>query len=150
MNGTSSGFTQRAIAAIQAGNLSLARQLLNAALAENPNDVQAWLWMSGIVHTPVEKRECLRRVLEIDPENSAARRGLEALGPEHVAPLVAESAQPKVSEPARAATAGRKNNAASHPAAESPGRSSSVLNVVLFIAIIVLIILIVALLAYRV
>src|SRR3990172_3328920 len=100
MSGTSSDFTQKGIAAVQAGNLSLARQLLNAALAENPNDVQAWLWMSGIVHTPVEKRECLRRVLDIDPENPAARRGLEALGPDHVASFVVESAQPQTSEPA--------------------------------------------------
>ena len=81
MSDASSDFTQKGIAAVRAGNLSLARQLLNAALTEDPNDVQAWLWMSGIVHTPAEKRQCLRRVLEIDPANAAAKRGLEALGP---------------------------------------------------------------------
>ena len=93
MSGTSSDFTQKGIAAVKVGNLSLARQLLNAALAEDPNDVQAWLWMSGIVHTPAEKRQCLRRVLEIDPANAAAKRGLEALGPEPAAAIVVVAAR---------------------------------------------------------
>ena len=150
MSGTSSDFTQKGIAAVKVGNLSLARQLLNAALAENPDNVQAWLWMSGIVHTPAEKRQCLRRVLEIDPANAAAKRGLEALGPEPAAAIVVDSARPQVSEPVHAATVERKDDTAPRQAAASPDRWSNLLTVALFVAAIVLLILILALLANRV
>ncbi|HET7089999.1 MAG TPA: hypothetical protein VFL17_15285 [Anaerolineae bacterium] len=140
----------KGIAAVKVGNLSLARQLLDAALAEDPTDVQAWLWMSGIVHTPAEKRQCLRRVLEIDPANAAAKRGLEALGPEPAAAFVADSARPQVSEPVHAMTVERKDDTAPRRATASPDRWSNLLTVALFIAVILLLILILALLANRV
>jgi hypothetical protein len=149
MSGESSGFTQKGIAAVKAGNLSLARQLLDAALAENPDNVQAWLWMSGIVHTPAEKRQCLWRVLEIDPANAAAKRGLEALGPEPAA-FATDSAQPHVSDPIHASAVERKDDTASRQAAAPAERRSNLLTVALIIAAILLLILILALLANRV
>jgi hypothetical protein len=97
MGNRPSTYTEKGIAAAKTGNLNLARQFLKAALAENPDDAQAWLWMSSVVHTATEKRDCLRRVLEIDPNNTAARRGLEILGPEPVSPVSHEPVGPSQS-----------------------------------------------------
>ena len=95
MRGTGSTFTQKGIAAVKAGNHNLARQFLEAALAENPNDAVAWLWMTSVAHKPAEKRECLKRVLAIDPDHAVAKRGLELLGREPAAPLAAEPLAPE-------------------------------------------------------
>ncbi len=86
MSETLSAYTQKGIAAMKAGNYNLARQFFERAIDENPDDETAWLWMSSIVHTPGEKREYLKRVLEINPHNAAAKRGLEVLGPDLGAP----------------------------------------------------------------
>ena len=94
MSGTPSIYTQKGIAALKAGNSNLARQFFDAALDENPNDELAWLWLSGVVHTPDKKRECLKRVLAINPNNAAAKHGLDILGPEPVAPLAPFPAEP--------------------------------------------------------
>ncbi len=42
----------------------------------------AWLWLSSVVESDTEKRRCLRRVLDINPDNAHARKGLAMLGPE--------------------------------------------------------------------
>ncbi len=95
MSGPRSTYTQKGIAAARGGNHNLARQFLEAALAEDPDDAVAWLWMSSVVHTPAEKRECLKRVLAIDPNHAAAKHGLELLGPEPAAPWVVEPYVPE-------------------------------------------------------
>lgn len=41
--------------------------------------VRAWLWLSGVRQTPSEKRDCLEAVLQIDPDNHVARKGLSYL-----------------------------------------------------------------------
>ncbi|MGH2593836.1 MAG: tetratricopeptide repeat protein, partial [Anaerolineae bacterium] len=117
MAGSPSIYTQKGIAALKAGNSNLARRFFDAALDDNPNDELAWLWLSGVVHTPDEKRECLKRVLAINPNNAAAKRGLDILGPEPVAPLASFPAEPvesatppmavKPVEPARPLPQGR-------------------------------------------
>ena len=38
---------------------------LQAILADNPADVQAWLWLSGVVDAPAEQVAALERVLEL-------------------------------------------------------------------------------------
>ncbi len=38
--------------------------------------MRAWLWLSGVVDTPGEKELCLEQVISIDPDHTAARRGL--------------------------------------------------------------------------
>jgi hypothetical protein len=39
----------------------------------------AWLWLSGLMTTNQQKRECLEQVLEANPENIYARAGLARL-----------------------------------------------------------------------
>lgn len=80
----------QAIAAAKAGRRREARALLARALQKNPQHVTAWLWMSGVVDSPQEQVECLRRVLAIDPENAVARKGLAAARTQGTQPLLAQ------------------------------------------------------------
>jgi tetratricopeptide (TPR) repeat protein len=84
------GIFEQAVGALQAGQLDRARDLLTRVLKENPQHVEAWLWMSAAVHTKKEQIYCLQQVLKYDPENSEARQGLITLGAknadEHVLP----------------------------------------------------------------
>lgn len=66
-----------AIAAIRSGDKDRGRILLTRALRLNPQHEQAWLWMSAVVETPEQQRECLNRVLAINPHNDTARQGLK-------------------------------------------------------------------------
>ncbi|WP_129632790.1 YIP1 family protein [Candidatus Oscillochloris fontis] len=74
-------------AAIQAGDRARARALLMAAVRANPQSAAAWLWLSGVLDTPAQQRECLQRALALEPDNLLAQRGLAALQrAEEVAP----------------------------------------------------------------
>lgn len=66
-----------AIAAIRSGDKGRGRALLTQALRLNPQNEQAWLWMTAIAETPEQQRECLERVLAINPQNKVARQGLK-------------------------------------------------------------------------
>lgn len=79
---------QQGIAALRAGDMPTARQLLSAAVAQNPADLDAWLWLSGAVSSDGERRYCLLRVQALNPMHPAAARGLAMLTPaEPVSPL---------------------------------------------------------------
>jgi hypothetical protein len=70
---------QRGIAALEAGDKVQACRLLGRAIQANPQDEQAWLWLSGAVESDQERLMCLNKVLEINPANEAAKRGVAAL-----------------------------------------------------------------------
>lgn len=67
---------EQGIAAYNAGDPLRARALLTEAVQRDPRHEIAWLWMSAAVHEPAERRFCLERVLDINPQHSAAQRGL--------------------------------------------------------------------------
>jgi hypothetical protein len=69
-----------AITAIRSGRKEEGRQLLNLLIQQNPNNEQAWLWMSSVVDTDEQRARCLYHVLAISPENEVARKGLKILG----------------------------------------------------------------------
>lgn len=69
-----------AIAMIKAGDMEQGRRLLIELLEEEPRNVQAWLWMSGVVRDPERRRQSLLAALEIDPDNELARKGLAKFG----------------------------------------------------------------------
>ncbi len=79
---------QAAIQAIRAGELDRARFLLTSLLQHEPENTAAWLWWSSALEGDDEKRRCLQRVLALDPENTAAQRGLAKL--EHQSSVPAE------------------------------------------------------------
>jgi hypothetical protein len=64
---------QSAIDAANRGENNKAMEFLKQALAVNPNDVDAWLVVAAIVEQPERKRQCLNRVLTLDPTNQLAR-----------------------------------------------------------------------------
>ncbi len=64
---------QSAIDAANRGENSKALELCKQALTTNPNDVDAWLVIAAVVEQPERKRQCLNRVLSIDPRNQIAR-----------------------------------------------------------------------------
>ncbi len=64
------------IAAARAGNRTEARMFLEAATLEDPTDAQALLWLSFVLDDRKLAMRCLERVLDIDPSNEQAKRGL--------------------------------------------------------------------------
>jgi Tfp pilus assembly protein PilF len=75
------------IAALKAGDNTRARELLGQAIRHNPRDERLWLWLSGAVETDAERRQCLERVLTINPQNAAARNGLAMIAAAAAAPI---------------------------------------------------------------
>ena len=71
---------QAAIAAIKSGEKTHGKALLAEVLLNDPNNETAWLWMSGAVDEPEERRYCLEKLLSINPNNAAAQAGLARLG----------------------------------------------------------------------
>lgn len=69
----------QAISAAQAGRREEAHQLLEAVLAMDERNEQAWLWLSSVVDNEEERIICLENVLTINPDNQTARDRLTAL-----------------------------------------------------------------------
>ena len=76
----------QAIATIKVGRRAEGRTLLDQILAADPCNVMALLWMAEIANTDEERRECLNRVLAIDPHTANALSALELSGPADALP----------------------------------------------------------------
>lgn len=70
---------EEAIQNIRMGNNSQGRQILEALLDEDENNEDIWLWMSTVVDGDEDREICLENVLALNPKNTVARNGLEAL-----------------------------------------------------------------------
>ncbi|CAG1016735.1 hypothetical protein ANAEL_05800 [Anaerolineales bacterium] len=68
-----------AIAAIKSGRGDEARAILTQILLLDQRNVTALLWMTEVAETAEDRRKYLRRILEIDPNNSTARKGIQLL-----------------------------------------------------------------------
>jgi hypothetical protein len=79
MSTTSTDALLQAYAYIKGDNLTAARTLLGKYLRNNPNSERAWLLMSLAVAEPAQQRDCLQRVLLINPFNTAAQTRLAHL-----------------------------------------------------------------------
>lgn len=88
-------------AALMQGDKATARAQLAAVLRSDAGNAQAWLLMSGIVATPEQQRDCLKRVLALDPANAAAQRGLASL--DSASPADRSPAAPPEATPAPSA-----------------------------------------------
>src|SRR5947209_13320371 len=66
-------------AAAKRGDKALARALLTQLLERDPHNEQAWVWLSGAVTDPQEQQTCLENALIINPGNTQARKGLQAV-----------------------------------------------------------------------
>ena len=72
---------QQAIAAIKAGDKETGQQLLMKVIKADPKNEAAWLWMASTLDDPQEKKECLQKVLQINPKNATANKALTQLEP---------------------------------------------------------------------
>ena len=70
---------KQGIAAYKAGSKAEARSLFQEVLKLDRYNETTWLWLISVVETDDERIACLERVLEINPANDKARRGLERL-----------------------------------------------------------------------
>ncbi|MCA0351408.1 MAG: hypothetical protein LCH85_05385 [Chloroflexi bacterium] len=69
----------QAQAALLSGDLTRARGHLAQVIQQEPLNVLAWLMLSEVVHEPERQRECLQRVLALEPQNQTAQKRLTAL-----------------------------------------------------------------------
>jgi hypothetical protein len=76
---TMSTTLQQAINAIKRGDKKTGKLLLTKVLRTDSHNEVAWLWMAYVVDSNVQRRECLARVLTINPRNEKAWRGLTQL-----------------------------------------------------------------------
>jgi tetratricopeptide (TPR) repeat protein len=69
----------RASAAARVGETLQARGLYEEALQNDPENVEAWLGLAGVVDNPEDKKAVLEQALRVDPENAEATTGLDLL-----------------------------------------------------------------------
>ncbi len=67
------------ITAARSGNRDEARMLLEGVTLQEPDNEQAFLWLSFVLDDPELSMRCLERVLELNPDNEQAKRGLDWL-----------------------------------------------------------------------
>jgi hypothetical protein len=53
--------------------------MLQQVIDTEPDNEMAWLWLSGLMTTNEQKRACLEKVLQVNPEHVYARAGLTRL-----------------------------------------------------------------------
>ncbi len=71
------------IAAAKAGRRDAARQALMQIIEVDERNEQAWIWLAGVVDDPADQRVCLENVLDLNPDNPQAKRGLAWLEQHH-------------------------------------------------------------------
>lgn len=68
---------QEGIALVKAGKKTEGRTLLTAAVQQDPNNEEAWLWLGAAGTSPRETISCLKRALAINPKNQKAAAGIK-------------------------------------------------------------------------
>jgi hypothetical protein len=75
---------ERAITHVNAGELDQGRSMLEKILEQDPKNDRAWVWLSGCVDDPMQRRICLQQALSANPDNQAALDGMRVLSGELV------------------------------------------------------------------
>ncbi|MEO0563770.1 MAG: tetratricopeptide repeat protein [Chloroflexota bacterium] len=61
------------------GNAQGARVMLRQVLEQDPKNERAMLWMAKTAKSPTERKQWLRRVLEVNPDNGVAKKALDQM-----------------------------------------------------------------------
>ena len=115
----SASLLTQAMAAVNVGDLVQGRTLLEQILENDPRNEWAWIWLSGCVQEPLQRRICLQQALKANPQNQVAVDGMRVLDGELAQ---ASSAAPSLLESRLAAIGMGERDAAapsSEPAPES-------------------------------
>lgn len=87
------------IEALMVGERPRAREILQAALKQDPRDERGWLALSFAVDKPEQALECVQRVLALNPQHEKAHErlaDLQASARTSAAPQIQTPAQPSV------------------------------------------------------
>ena len=68
-----------ALIALRSGERNKARSILADILRSNPKNELAWYWLATCVDSAQQKRDCLSRVLALNPNNLQAKAALAKL-----------------------------------------------------------------------
>lgn len=71
---------QQAVEAIRKEQFAQARDILTKLLRVDQQNPDYWVWLSAAMETQKERLYCLQTANQMDPTNSAARRGLILMG----------------------------------------------------------------------
>lgn len=86
---------QQGINSFKAGNYQIAREKLTEAVKLDPNNERAWGYLYNVSENDVDRVQCLRQMLRINPKNFKARATLDKL--EEVIPAeIVEEATPLI------------------------------------------------------
>jgi predicted nucleic acid-binding Zn ribbon protein len=121
---------QDGIRAARAGDNGRARDRLLQVIARDQEVEAAWLWLSGVVDDPAERRICLGNVLILNPGNRAARDGLRWLEEQEnlSGPVPEVSPSPEALDPVpdpvsqKTSTVSGLAKGLPHPAGQASGR----------------------------
>jgi tetratricopeptide (TPR) repeat protein len=110
---------QQAITAARSGKREEARTLLIALVEADEKNLDAWLWLSGVVDDPKDMQVCLLNVLDLDPTNQRAKQGLAWLEQKHG--LTLPNPEPTASAPpSHVSSAGQPTTLLNTPQAALP------------------------------
>ncbi len=70
------------IDAARNGDRATARRLLQEVIRADPRSEVAWMWLASTTDNVAERRACLSKALEINPNNTRAKEALDKLGVE--------------------------------------------------------------------
>src|SRR3990172_1821857 len=111
---------RRGTDAANAGDLKQARLHLASAVQLDPSLVEAWWGLANLLEDPSQRRECLRRILALDPTHAEAKARMA----QESAPTRAPAPSPVIG--ARALdTRAQAGRPAPDPVRERPPRSRS-------------------------
>ena len=70
---------QMAVTTAKAGNRDGARVMLRQVLSEDRRNERAMLWMAKMARSSKERRQWLKRVLDVNPDNEVARKQIKRM-----------------------------------------------------------------------
>lgn len=67
---------RKGITLAKTGRNAAARNILSQVVRDTPQSVSGWLWLASVVEAQKQRQYCLEKVLQIDPQNQAAKQAL--------------------------------------------------------------------------
>lgn len=119
------------IEAARRGDKAAAQILLRQVVAADADNELAWMWLASAVESITERRACLQRALEINPNNTRAREALNRLEPAQTARR-APDPRPAAGQP----RAARVAEPEPRPAGDGPGLATIIIAAVVVLALV--------------